>query len=77
MPHEWLGDGSFLMLNQRFQWWGPLKQRLLKKGRVVKNGGRPVTEMNLVLDALFYRLRNCGPWRDMPPQYGPWQTIYG
>jgi hypothetical protein len=31
VPQEWLGDGSFLMLNQRFQWWGPLKQRLLKK----------------------------------------------
>jgi transposase len=45
---------------------GAAKAAALKKGRVVKNGGRPVTEMNLVLDALFYRLRNCSPWRDMP-----------
>jgi transposase len=56
---------------------GAAQAAALKKVRVVKNGGRLVTEMNLVLDALFYRLRNCGPWRDMPPQYGPWQTIYG
>jgi len=33
--------------------------------------------MVVVLDALFYRLRNCGPWRDLPVQYGRWQTIYG
>ena len=56
---------------------GAAQAAALKKGRVVKSGGRPVTEMSLVLDALFYRLRNCGPWRDLPTQYGPWQTIYG
>ncbi|OYW31519.1 MAG: hypothetical protein B7Z47_00910, partial [Chthoniobacter sp. 12-60-6] len=33
--------------------------------------------MALVLDGLFYRLRNCGPWRDLPPQFGPWETLYG
>lgn len=31
----------------------------------------------MILDALFFQLRNCGPWRDPPPQYDPWQTIYG
>lgn len=33
--------------------------------------------MELILDSLFFRLRNCGPWRDLPTQHGPWQTIYG
>lgn len=31
----------------------------------------------MVLDALFYRLRNAGPWRDLPDEFGPWRTIYG
>ena len=29
----------------------------------------------MVLDALFYRLRNAGPWRDLPEGFGPWRTI--
>ena len=31
----------------------------------------------MVLDTLFYRLRNAGPWRDLPEGFGPWRTIYG
>jgi transposase len=31
----------------------------------------------MVLDALFYRMRNAGPWRDLPEGFGPWRTIYG
>lgn len=31
----------------------------------------------MVLDALFFRLRNAGPWRDLPDGFGPWRTIYG
>jgi transposase len=26
---------------------------------------------------MFYRLRNPGPWRDLPTCYGKWRTIYG
>jgi len=36
-------------------------------------GGRPPRE----LEALFYRLRNAGPWRDLPAEFGPWETIFG
>ena len=32
---------------------GAAQAAALKKGRVVKSGGRPVTEMSLVLDALL------------------------
>jgi transposase len=31
----------------------------------------------MVLDALFFRLRNTGPWRDLPEAFDPWRTIYG
>lgn len=47
-----------------------------KNGRL-KVGGRPRAGLDRVLDALFYRLRNAGPWRDLPEGFGPWRTIYG
>ncbi|MBL9177547.1 MAG: transposase [Verrucomicrobiaceae bacterium] len=57
---------------------GAAQAAALKKSRAVSNkGGRPQITLALVFDALFYRLRNCGPWRDLPLEYGPWQTIYG
>ena len=43
----------------------------------VNRGGRPATALVVVVDALFYRLRNAGPWRDLPGHFGPWETIYG
>lgn len=46
-------------------------------GAQVKLGGRPRTCLDLLLEALFYRLRNAGPWRDLPERFGPWSTIHG
>jgi transposase len=47
-------------------------------GQITKDkGGRPRADLDLVLEAFFYRLRNAGPWRDLPEKFGPWRTIYG
>ena len=46
-----------------------------KNGRGL--GGRPPHSLDLVIEALFYRLRNAGPWRDLPREFGPYQTIFG
>lgn len=54
---------------------GPLKERL--KNGTLKLGGRPPAGLDMVLDALFSRLRNAGPWRDVPDGFGPQRTIYG
>lgn len=50
-----------------------------KNGRVVKQRkrGRPPLELDIILEAMFYRLRVSGPWRDFPSSFGPWRTIYG
>jgi len=40
-------------------------------------GGRPPRPLAIVIEALFYRLRNSGPWSDLPSGFGPWKTIYG
>src|SRR5438045_8519363 len=40
--------------------------------------GRPVkwTKRQLI-DGIRWRVRAGAPWRDVPVEYGPWQTVYG
>ena len=45
-------------------------------GAQMSNGGRPRTCRGLLMEALFYRLRNAGPWRDLPSCFGPWSTVH-
>jgi transposase len=52
-------------------------EKAAQKNGALKTGGRPKAKMDMVLNALFYRLRNAGPWRDLPACFGPWRTIYG
>ncbi|MFJ9895378.1 IS5 family transposase [Streptomyces sp. NPDC091280] len=30
-----------------------------------------------LVDGVCWRVRTGVPWRDLPPEYGPWQTVYG
>ena len=30
-----------------------------------------------VINGIFFRTRTGCPWRDLPPQFGNWSTIYG
>jgi transposase len=41
------------------------------------NTGRPPTDRRLAIDAILWILRSGAPWRDLPEEFGPWQTIYG
>ena len=36
--------------------------------------GRPAKDHRTVLNAILWLLRTGAPWRDLPSQYGPWQT---
>jgi transposase len=57
---------------------GAAEEAASKNGGVKVNaGGRPRTCLDLLLEAMFYRLRNAGPWRDLPERFGPWSTIHG
>lgn len=45
---------------------------------VGKKPGRPPTwTKRQLLDGIRWRTRVGSPWRDVPPDYGCWQTIYG
>src|SRR5215469_15760039 len=39
--------------------------------------GRPRTyPLRRILDAIFYVLRTGCPWRDLPTNFPPWQTVF-
>ncbi|MFF8717836.1 IS5 family transposase [Streptomyces sp. NPDC015184] len=42
-----------------------------------KPGRRPVRTKRQLIDGIRWRTRAGAPWRDVPEQYGPWETVYG
>ncbi|WUJ40611.1 IS5 family transposase [Streptomyces sp. NBC_00386] len=39
--------------------------------------GRPSVGRRKLIDGIRWRVRTGAPWRDLPQEYGPWQTVYG
>jgi transposase len=39
--------------------------------------GRPPKDHRLVVEGMVWILRTGAPWRDLPGEYGPWQTVAG
>ncbi|WP_199714827.1 IS5 family transposase, partial [Micromonospora radicis] len=40
-------------------------------------GRPPKWEKRQLIDGIRWRIRIGSPWRDIPVEYGPWQTLYG
>ena len=38
--------------------------------------GRPFRDHRQVVEAIVYRYRTGIPWRDLPEEFGPWQTAW-
>lgn len=38
--------------------------------------GRPFRDHRQVTEGIIYRLRTGIPWRDLPAEFGPWQTVW-
>ena len=38
--------------------------------------GRPMKDHRLLVEGAIYRARTGVPWRDLPTQFGPWQTVW-
>jgi transposase len=38
--------------------------------------GRPATPHRPVVEGIIYRYRAGIPWRDLPRDFGPWQTVW-
>ena len=41
-----------------------------------RGAGRPPEEKRSIINGILWRLRCGTPWRDVPPKYGNWNTIY-
>ena len=54
--------------------WAVLES-LLPRAR--KPGRPPEHAKRQLIDGIRWRTRAGAPWRDVPPGYGPWQTVYG
>lgn len=52
--------------------WDKLKPFLPKRPK----GGRPGGNDRQFLEAVCWVLRTGAPWRDLPPTYGNWKTVY-
>ena len=37
---------------------------------------RPAKDNRLMVNGMVWVLRTGAPWRDLPPQYGPWNSVY-
>jgi transposase len=38
--------------------------------------GRPMNDHRLLVEGAIYRARTGVPWRDLPGEFGPWQTVW-
>ena len=50
---------------------------ILPRNRVRADGrGRPWSDRRKVLNGVLWILRTGAPWQDLPPRYGPYQTVH-
>lgn len=38
--------------------------------------GKPLRDSRQVIDGIIFRYRTGIPWRDLPAEFGPWQTVW-
>src|SRR5580658_1483057 len=51
--------------------WAYFEPFLIHRG-----GGRPPRNHRRVLDAVFWLMRTGAPWRDLPEEFGNWNSIF-
>ena len=43
---------------------------------LIRRCGRPPRNHRRVLDAVFWLMRTGAPWRDLPEEFGNWNSIF-
>jgi transposase len=62
MPRHQLTDEQWERIEHRFP--------------VTADTGRPPADCRTVFNGILWILRTGSPWRDLPEEYPPWQTVY-
>jgi transposase len=62
-PRGVLTDGQWALIEELLP---PVKGQM----------GRPATPHRPVVEGIIYRYRAGIPWRDLPADFGPWQTVW-
>jgi transposase len=55
--------------------WNKIEPWLLSMRRDPR-GARNATPDRTIFNGLMWLMHTGAPWRDLPPQFGPWQTVY-
>lgn len=63
MGREWLRDDQFERI------------AALLPGKV-SDPGRTAANNRLFVEAVLWIARTGSPWRDLPPRFGPWNSVY-
>lgn len=53
-----------------------LSRRKTRRGQIGTPGGRPPHDDRAMVTGIWFVLRTGCPWRDLPPHYGSWSSIY-
>ena len=56
------------------QQWEQLSQAL--QGDLRKGGRPPLQANRMVVEGILWIARTGAPWRDLPPEFGKWNTVY-
>ena len=51
--------------------WGRLSELMKHTGRVYNK-----SEHRMTLEGILYRMRTRCPWRDLPAEFGNWNTVF-
>lgn len=51
-------------------------ERIQHRFPVAADTGRPPADSRMVFNGILWILRTGSPWRDLPEEYPPWQTVY-
>ncbi len=41
-----------------------------------KSTGRPPSDPRVMMDGILWNMNTGAPWRDLPRDFGPWQTVW-
>lgn len=53
--------------------WNQLSPQLpAERGR----NARPSKSNRLMLEGMLWKMRTGSPWRDLPSEFGPWESVY-